>query len=174
VGRSGDSEDYRLKRRWIAIVLIAVALVACSPSVVTPTGSRTPTTSPGKPVVECEAGLDQTMCEKALEAVLVAVAPSGWTPTQVWIGSGSMGPTVNFLFDPKANFPAPSLPDGGTNFGSAEVAFAETSVHAGMNLAAVGSGMVADLIGYAIPRPDWCSGLCPASSFTYGHFRLDV
>ena len=154
-GPCRDSEDYPLKRRWIAIVLIAFYLVACTPSVVTPTGSRASATTPGKPVVECEAGLDQTRCKKALEEVLLAVAPSGWTPTQVWIGSGSMGPTVNFLFDPKANFPAPSLPDGGTNFGSAEVAFAETSVHAGMNLAAVGSVMVANLIGYAIPRPGW-------------------
>jgi hypothetical protein len=71
---------------------------------------------------------------------------------------------VSMLFDPNANFPAPNVPEGGSRFGYAEVAFAETDAHAGMNLATVGSTIVADLIGYAVPRGGWCSGLCATSS----------
>jgi hypothetical protein len=82
----------------------------------------------------------------------------------VWLNTGSLAPTSGLLFDPSANFPAPSVPEGGTRLGSAEVAFAETDRHAGLNLAVVGSSIVANLIGFAVPRPGWCSGECTVSS----------
>lgn len=136
---------------------MAVGLSAC--------GSL-PTTAPpsvaaGKPVVVCVGGLDQATCDKELRVVLLTVAPSGWTPTRVWINTGALAPNAELLFDRAANFPFPLLPSGGTLVGNAEVAFAETDRHAGMNLAAVGPDIVADLIGYVVPHPGWCSGTCP-------------
>ena len=145
-----------------AACLVGLGALACSsvPSAATPSRS----TSPSKPVIECEAGFDQATCDKAATVAVLAVAKSGWTPTHVWISSGSLAPIVDLLFDPNANFPAPNVPEGGTNLGSAEVAFAENASHAGMNLAAVGPDIVADLIGYRVPRPGWCSGMCPNGS----------
>ena len=81
---------------------------------------------------------------------------------------------LDLLFDPSANFPAPNVPDGGTRIGNAEVAFADTDQHAGMNLAAVGPDIVADLIGYRAPLSDWCSGDCPSAVATDGPFRLEL
>ena len=81
---------------------------------------------------------------------------------------------MDLLFDPNANFPGPAVPDGGVFLGNAEVAFAENGSHAGMNLATVGSEVVADLIGYRVPHPGWCSGLCPQAWTTDGAFRLDL
>jgi hypothetical protein len=145
-----------------AACLIGLSALACSsvPSAATPSRS----TQASKPVVECDAGFDHATCDKAATVALLAVAKSGWTATHVWISSGSLAPVADLLFDPNANFPAPMVPGGGTNLGSAEVAFAENASHAGMNLAAVGPDIVADLIGYRVPRPGWCSGMCPVSS----------
>jgi hypothetical protein len=161
-------------RRWITIACIAVGLSACGSSTGSPVGSPLPSADSGPPAIECLGGLDQATCDSAAEVVLDTVAPSGWTPTHVWINSGSLGPTEELLFDPSANFPYPGVPDGGTHIGNAEVAFAETEKHAGMNLAAVGPKIVADLIGYVVPHPDWCSGTCPSSSSTDGPFRLEL
>lgn len=160
--------------RWIAIVLAAVALAACGPSAATPTTSPSSSVAAGKPVIACLGGLDQVTCDKAVKAVLDTVAPSGWTPTHVWINSGSLAPTKKLLFDPSANFPAPNVPEGDTPLGNAEVAFAETDKHAGMNLAAVGPDIVADLIGYVVPHSRWCSGTCPSTATTDGPFRLEL
>lgn len=161
-------------RRWIAITLIAVGLSACGTSPATPTGVPSPSAASGPPVIECLGGLDQTTCDKAAPVALAAVAASGWTPTHVWINSGSLAPVVDLLFDPGANFPAPNVPDGGTRSGNAEIAFAETDRHAGMNLNAVGRSIVADLIGYRVPLSGWCSGTCPSASTTDGPFRLEL
>jgi hypothetical protein len=147
-----------------AACLVGLNALACSsvPSAATPSQS----TSASTPVIECEAGFDRATCDKAAAVAVLAVAQSGWTPTHVWISSGSLASMVDLLFDPNANFPAPNVPKGGTNLGSAEVAFAENASHAGMNLAAVGPNIVADLIGYRVPLPGWCSGMCPNSSST--------
>ncbi len=109
-----------------------------------------------------------------LAAALGAVAPSGWTPTHVWTNSGLLAPLQEMLFDPSANFPYPMPPDSGQWIANAEVAFAETDRHAGMNVAMVGADVVAELIGYVVPQPDWCSGTCPSSSTTDGPLRLEL
>jgi hypothetical protein len=161
--------------RCIAVVLVAAGLAACGPTVATRTPSRSGATgTSGTAVIECVGGLEQATCDKAIEVVLRTVAPSGWTPMHGWINSGSLAPTVGLLFDPNANFPAPNVPEGGAMLGSAEVAFAETDKHAGMNLAVVGPNIVADLIGYVVPHSGWCSGICPSNSTTDGPFRLEL
>ena len=161
-------------RRWIAIALIGVGLSACGTPPATPTGAPSPSAASGLPVIECLGGLDQTACDTAVGVALAAVASSGWTPTRVWIDSGSLAPDKGLLFDPSADFPAPDVPEGGTRLGNAEVAFAETDKHAGMNLAAVGPDIVADLVGYRVPLSGWCSGTCPSASTTDGPFRLEL
>jgi hypothetical protein len=161
-------------RRWIAIVLVFIGLSACSSPAAVPPTSPSPSAASGEPAMECLGGLDQATCDKALKVVLATVASSGWTPTHVWINSGTLAPTEELLFDPNANFPMPMVPEGGAPVGNAEIAFAETDKHAGMNLAAVGSEIVADLIGYVVPHADWCSGYCPSTSSTDGPFRLEL
>jgi hypothetical protein len=157
-------------RRSIGRTAIAVAVIACGPSPATLAPSPAPSTAAAKVVVDCETGFDQATCDKVVTAALHVVAPSGWTATHVWISSGSLAPIVDLLFDPNANFPAPLVPEGGTNLGSAEVAFAENGSHAGMNLAVVGSDVVANLIGYAVPHPGWCSGMCASGARAGGPF----
>jgi hypothetical protein len=154
--------------RWLAVALMAVAVTACGTAVPSPSVASRP------PVVECLGDLDQAVCHKAAPVALAAVAASGWTPAHVWINSGSLAPTVDLLFDPSANFPAPNVPGGGTRSGSVEIAFAETDQHAGMNLAVVGSDIVADVIGYRAPLSGWCSGECPSAVTTDGPFRLEL
>jgi hypothetical protein len=161
-------------RRSIGLIAIAVAAVACGPSPATLAPSPAPSTAAVQLVVDCETGFDQATCDKVVTAALRVVAPSGWTATHVWISSGSLAPIVDLLFDPNANFPAPLVPEGGTNLGSAEVAFAESDRHAGMNLAVVGVDVVANLIGYAVPRRGWCSGTCPSSSSSDGPYTLEL
>jgi hypothetical protein len=78
------------------------------------------------------------------------------------------------LFDPSANYPAVSAPSGGAWIGSAELAFAGSREHAGLNLARIGSHLVATLIGYRVPPLDWCSGTCPSAAVTAGRFRLEL
>ena len=125
-------------------------------------------------MIKCLDDMDPGTCDSAVKVVLDTVALSGWTPTHVWINSGSLGPSEQFLFDPSANFPAPDVPDGGARLGSAEVAFAEIDKHAGVNLAAVGPTVVPTLIGYVVPQPGWCSGMCPSNASTDGPFRLEL
>jgi hypothetical protein len=143
--------------RWAAVALLVVVLPSCQSTAPSLGSSSTP---PANPDVACLGGLDQLTCNQALDAILGAIAQSGWTPTHVWINSGSFAPVPNLLFDPRANFPAPKPPAGGTTIGNAEVAFAETEKHAGLNLARVGTNIVAGLIGYVVPHPGWCSGTC--------------
>ncbi len=106
--------------------------------------------------------------------MLEAVAPSGWTPTNVWISSGTLCPAADCLFDPNVSFPQPTPPEGGQWIGSAEVAFAETDRHAGLNLATVGTRLVAVLIGYRVPLLTWCSGACPTESTEDGPFSFEL
>jgi hypothetical protein len=154
------SSSVKLGRALLAIVVFAGGLAACAPSRATATAIPT-----GPAQIECLDGLEPATCEKAAIVVLRAVSASGWTPTHLWINDGSLAPVVELLFDPNANFPVPTIPEGGTLLGSAEVAFAETGKHAGVNLAAVESEVVATLVGYALPHPGWCSGDCPSSSW---------
>ncbi len=157
-------------RRWIVAALVVTGLAGCA----TPAPGSSSSAPAAAPVIDCLGGLDQATCDIAVKVVLDTVAHAGWTPTHVWINSGSLVPSEELLFDPKANFPAPNVPDGGMRLGNAEVAFVETDKHAGMNLSAVGQAIVADLIGYAVPEPDWCSGACPSASSTDGSFRLEL
>lgn len=154
---------------WIAVAAIAAACLGCG-------SSPSPGTSiaAGNPVVDCASGFDPATCDKVVKVVIRTVAASGWTPTHIWINSGSLGPSPDLLFDPSANFPGPIVPEGGTFLGSAEVAFAENGSRAGMNLAVVGPDVVADLIGYAVPHRDWCSGTCPSSSTSDGPYILEL
>jgi len=136
---------------------LLMVLASCRATAPSPGTTSAPL---AKPDVACLGGLDQATCNQALGVILAAVGRSGWTPTHVWINSGSLAPVPNLLFDPRANFPAPMPPQGGTTIGNAEVAFAETEKHGGLNLARVGTSIVADLIGYVVPHPGWCSGTC--------------
>ena len=143
--------------RAVVVMVTMAGLSACGPGPATPS----PSVPVGSPTVACLGGLDQATCDETLSVVLRAVAPSGWTPTHVWINSGSLAPIPELLFDPSANFPAPILPSGSTPIGNAEVAFAETDKHAGLNLVAMGRDVVAELVGYVVPHPGSCSGACP-------------
>jgi len=159
-------------RRFVAVTLVAVGLSACGPSA-GPTGAASPSAAAAAIEIECLGGLDQAVCDKAAKVVVAAVTSSGWTPRHIWINSGSLAPIPELLFDPNANFPIPYVP-GGTQFGNAEIAFAETDKHAGLNLAAVGPDIVATLVGYRVPLRGWCSGTCPSASSTDGPFRLEL
>ncbi len=126
------------------------------------------------PTVACLGGLSPAMCAEAEQAALAAVASSGRRPTRMWIDSGGLCPWQECLFDPSANFPAQPAPSGGAWVGSVEIAFAGTDEHAGLNLAEVGGGPVATLIGYKVPALDWCSGSCPTAATTDGRFRFEL
>ena len=122
-------------RRYLVSLLLTVTLSACAgaPAPVSPppsassgpvrpaVGTQSPGTSAGaaKPTVACLEGLSSATCARAVRVVLAAVAPSGWTPTQVWIGSGSLCPWLDCLFDPNQNFPTMSPPSGGQWVGDA-------------------------------------------------------
>jgi hypothetical protein len=173
--RSSIAQKLSLMLRRLALFVVAASLLACAPTGSTREASPSASTGTSEAAgLDCLGGLEQKTCDKVVEVVLRTVAPSGWTPVHVWVTSGSLAPTVDLLFDPNANFPAPNVPVGGTMLGSAEVAFAGTDEHAGMNLAVVGTNIVADLIGYVVPRSGWCSGICPSGSTTDGPFRLEL
>jgi len=193
--------------RRLALGLAAVLVVACGSSVTSPSPSApnssaqpaatvtspsssataSPTASTSTPVpslqVGCAYGLVPTDCSVRQAAALEAVASSGHIPTHVWLSSGVLCPFVdNCLFNPNANFPAPTLPgdtpapDGSmlTASGSAEIAFSDTDQHAGINFFLVGSKTVALLIGYRVPDRAWCSGECAGASDTAGAFTLEL
>jgi hypothetical protein len=122
----------------------------------------------------CIGGLAQATCDGAARAALASVAPSGWTPTWVWIDSGQFCPRQDCLFDPSQNFPYPEPPSGGQWVGNAEIAFAGTDQHAGLNVAEVAGAFVPVLIGYRVPLLTWCSGGCPSSASTDGAYRLEL
>jgi hypothetical protein len=155
------------RRRWIMGLGLTAsfAVVSCAPAP-SPTALEPSSTVTRSPTVACLNRVDQATCDKALPVILQAVETSGWTPTQVWIDGGELSPDIEQLFDRNAMFPPLSEPSGGSHFGTAEVAFAGTDKHAGMNLSWVGSEVVADFIGYAVPGPGWCSGICPGPSAT--------
>jgi hypothetical protein len=126
------------------------------------------------PTLACLGGLSPATCAEAERVALAAVAPSGRSPTHVWISSGGLCPWRECLFDPSANFPAQPAPSGGAWVGSVEIAFAGTDEHAGLNIAEVGHTLVATLIGYKVPALDWCSGTCPTAATTDGPFRFEL
>lgn len=163
-------------RHRLASVLVAIVVAACA---TTPTGTPagtggTAANAPTTPTMACLGGVPPTTCDQVLPVALAAVAPAGWTPTQVWINSGFFCPREDCLFDPNQNFPYPSPPEGGQWVANAEIALAQTDKHAGLHIAQVGSGLVPVLIGYRVPLPDWCSGECPSTSTTDGPFRLEL
>jgi hypothetical protein len=150
-----------MARRASVLLLLTMILAACgigdatvAPTASGPTPMATASTS-------CGNGVDQATCTEAAQAALAAVADSGHTATQVWVYSGELSPIPEQLFDPAANFPAPQPPAGGSWIGSVEIAFVDSDEHAGLNIARTSSGLVAVLVGYRIPAPDWCSGVCP-------------
>ena len=122
----------------------------------------------------CVGGLAQATCEEAARVARSAVAASGWTPTWVWIDGGQLCPSQDCLFDPGRTFPYPVPPGGGQWIGNAEVAFAETDQHAGLNIASVGGTITPVLIGYREPLLTWCSGGCPSSVSTDGVYKLEL
>ncbi len=162
-------------RRRLAAILLVVALSACGGGVPTgsPPDSVAPTSSPVALTVSCSHVASAT-CDLAKGAVLLAVAPSGWTPTHLWMSSESLCPAQDCLFDPDSTFPYPTPPEGGRWIGNAEVAFAETDEHAGLNLATVGTDVVPVLIGYRVPLLTWCSGECPTESTEDGPFSFEL
>jgi hypothetical protein len=109
----------------------------------------------------CLGGVSQATCDDVEKVALSAVASSGRAPTHVWVNSGFFCPRQDCLFDPAQNFPHPQPPAGGTWVANAEVAFAGTDEHAGLQIAQVGSKLVPVLIGYRVPLRGWCSGVCP-------------
>jgi hypothetical protein len=157
----------------IRIAIASLTILACTnTSVSSPMASLQATTE--GPMVECLGGVDQPTCDGVLQVALAAVKSSGWTPAHVWISDGLLAPIPNLLFDPTANFPYPLPPDDGQWVANAEIAFAETDQHAGMNVASVPGDLRAVLIGYAVPPLEWCSGECPTSTTTDGPFRLEL
>ena len=163
-------------RRRLILMLAAILLSACSPTPsVPPSGPVASGSSPlGTPAVDCLGGVSQPTCDEVLPVVLDAVAKSGWTPTNVWIGSGFFCPREDCLFDPDQNFPVAAAPSDGEWVASAEIAFAETDKHAALHVARVGAGLVPVLIGYRVPLPTWCSGDCPTAAVTDGPYRLEL
>lgn len=137
-----------------------------------PTATPVPTFS-----ASCGSDVVDANCGAMRDAALATVASSGHTPIHVWLGSGVLCPFVdNCLFNPNGNFPVPQPPKGADTLpmGNAEVAFADTDKHAGMNLYVVGGKIVAQFIGYRVPDLGWCSGSCPSSFTTGGAFRLEL
>ena len=182
-------------RRHLVVVLLAVTLMGCASSLSTATPGPTepPTTaiasadaratpipspisgsSTGLPTETCIGGLSQATCDQAARVALDAVAPSGLTPTYVWIDSGQFCPTQDCLFDPSQNFPYPDPPSDGQWVANAEIAFAGTDQHAGLNIADVGGSLVPVLIGYRVPLLTWCSGGCPSSVSIDGNYKLEL
>jgi hypothetical protein len=122
--------------------------------VASPVASPTPVPSLQ---IGCGYGLEPADCSVRQTAALAVVAGSGHVPTHLWLSSGVLCPVVDrCLFNPNTNFPAPVLPgespapDGTMSMasGSAEIAFADTDQHAGINFFIVGTKVVASLIGY--------------------------
>jgi len=161
-------------RRVLGLVAIVFALSGCSPAASMSISPTDAATAPATATTECLGGVPQATCDQILPLVLAAVAPSGWTPTKVWIGGGSLCPQEGCLFDPNREFPATVAPNGGQWVASAEIAFAQTDKHAGIQIAQVGSSLVPVLIGYRMPLSTWCSGTCPSTSTTDGPFRLEL
>ena len=173
----GRSAAVRLR---LASLIAVIALAACAATPTTgwaPASSgetATPGSSASAPTVACLEGLSAATCSEAARVAVAAVAPSGWTPTTLWINTGSLCPWQECLFDPNQNFPAQEPPDGGRWVGSVEIAFAQSDEHAGLSIASVGGHLVAVLIGYRVPLLDWCSGTCPSAAETDGRFRLEL
>jgi hypothetical protein len=158
----------------VVVVVVGALVVGSRPRPPGPTVGPTATASAGARTVECDGGVDRATCDAATALALKTVEPSGWTPTHVWINTGLLCPHTECLFDPNANFPMATPPDGGQWAANAEVAFAATDQHAGMNIAKTQSGLVAVLIGYKVPAPTWCSGTCPSSIAQDGPFKLEL
>jgi hypothetical protein len=181
-------------RRQIVAVLLAVTVLGCAGPVSTgtpdptvqpatapassagqPSGPSSPSSaSTGLPTETCIGGLAQATCDQAARVALTAVAPSGLTPTYVWIDSGQLCPTQACLFDPSQSFPAQEPPSGGQWVGNAEIAFTGTDQHAGLNIAQVNGTLVPVLIGYRVPLLTWCTGGCPSSVSTDGNYKLEL
>lgn len=187
------AEGKRMGRSVVAVVLtMFLASCASSPNTATPGPTVAPRTAPatatalassaatplpgtsGLPTEGCIGGLSPATCDEATQVALAAVASSGWTPTAVWIDSGQFCPAEDCLFDPSQNFPYPDPPSGGQWIANAEIAFAGTDQHAGLNIAMVGGAMAPVLIGYRVPLPGWCSGGCPSSVAIDGSYRLEL
>lgn len=162
--------------RRLAIAVLTLALSACGgapgATAVSPTTSLT--SASGQPAVGCIGGVPEATCLEAARVAVAAVAASGWMPTHVWIDSGQFCPSSDCLFDPNQNFPYPAPPDSGTWVANAEISFAQTDKHAGMNIATVGGKLVPVLIGYRVPVSSWCSGGCQQSAVSDGPFRLEI
>ncbi len=149
-----------MTRRAVVWIVLAIVMAACGSDGAT--GTPTTQASPAASVSTfCGNGVEEPFCADAARVALAGVADAARTPTQVWIYSGELSPVPDLLFDPTANFPLPETPEGGTWIGSAEIAFAGSDEHAGLNIAQVGSKLVAVLVGYRTPSPGWCSGVCP-------------
>jgi hypothetical protein len=177
----------------LALATAMLLTAACGASA--PPSSLGPQVSPASPAthpaqtpiptlqVDCGYGLAPADCMTRQTAALEVVAASGHVATHLWLSSGVLCPFVdNCLFNPNANFPAPFLPgetpapDGTMSMasGSAEIAFADTDQHAGINFFTVGTKVVASLIGYRVPDRAWCSGECAGASDTSGAFTLEL
>lgn len=157
-------------RRMLWSFMVALGLAGCA-TVATPTPSAG---TPPPLQVSCDQTLAQATCDEAVTRSVAAVQPSGWTPTRIWIGTGQFCPWQSCLFDPDQNVPYPDPPSGGQWVANAEIAFAQTDEHAGLNVASVGTALVPVLIGYRTPLLTWCSGFCPTSSSTDGDYRLEL
>jgi hypothetical protein len=153
-------ESRVIGRAVLAGLVLAVA--ACGPDA-SPSGIETQGAGQTATALSsaCLGGVAQATCDEAQKVALVAVAGTGWTPTHIWVNSGSFCPREDCLFDPTQNFPYPLPPSGGTWVANVEIAFAGTDKHAGLHIARVGSRLVPVLIGYRAPLPGWCSGNCP-------------
>jgi hypothetical protein len=162
-------------RRALAVLFAVGTISACGSAPYTPRGTdSSPSVDLAQPAITCHGAVDLAACNSAAEEALRAVTESGWSPVHVWINTGQLCPSADCLFDPAANFPYPIPPADGQWIASAEVAFAGSEQHAGMNIAAVGSELQAVLIGYRVPPWTWCPGDCPTSATTNGPFRLEL
>ena len=156
--------------RHLRILVLVLLVAACA----NPPSAGRPVGTPAPPSVACLDDLARTRCDGAAQAAIEAVAPSGWTPTQIWIATGFFCPNENCLFDPNQNFPMPEAPSGGQWVANAEIAFAETDKQAGLHIATVAGALVPVLIGYRVPLLTWCSGNCPSAAATDGNYKLEL
>jgi len=174
--------------RRLAFGLAAVLVAACgasapagSPVPSTPVAASTVPTPAPSLQVSCGAGLSEADCGPMRDAALAVVSSSGHRPVHVWLSSGVQCQVPELLFDPMANCPAPTIPKPGATDGalltasaSAEIAFADTSEHAGVNIFPTIPRLTTQLIGYRMPDRAWCSGECAGATDQTGAFTLEL
>jgi hypothetical protein len=181
--RRGSHQPGNLPAAWLifALPMLVAGCVAGAPSTpgagsldspsetsarapagaVSSAATGSPAASSIPPTVSCHGSVTPQLCGRMASAALTAVGAAHGHATQVWVTDGLFcAADPSCLFDPAANFPYPAIPNGESWVGSVEVAFSGTDVHGGVLVASVGPRLVPSVVGFAVPKPGWCSGDC--------------